>query len=231
MRNADRQWKTKGWASACISALVLLFVLFGCDSTGAGGSNDGGESDSDETGGSQSPGESLALPEGDIAGWSLGTRDDVVVILVDANADPVEGYGPVTVQDNGHFPGMTIDPPPSQALLSWEDFKDVYEYVLSSFPVSITDDTVRFQTFCCLDVQFTGDVILRGTEDETVAISWIYADGPTHISGTFNTGDYEVTIDLQLSTGWNRAVFLQSAQSSVTLETGAEPGGTVWMLE
>ncbi|MGM0675399.1 MAG: hypothetical protein ACQETQ_11940 [Spirochaetota bacterium] len=238
MRNANRQSKSSGWALALICALMLLFVLFGCDSTGAGGSDDGGKSDSGEndsgdTGGSDSTGEALVLPEGTITGWNLGTRDDVVVILVDVNADPVQGYGPVTVEGDGEFPGMTIDPPPSQALLSWEDFRDAYEYELLSVPVSITDESVRFQSFCYLDVQYTGDLIVRGTDDQTVAIGWIYVDGPTHISiNAFDTGDYEVTIDLELSTGWNGAVLQQDdINKVVTLETDTEPAGTAWILE
>lgn len=233
MRNANRRLRSNGWAWASICVLMLLAVLFGCDSTGAGGSSGGGGSDSGETGGgSASPGEALLLPDGDISGWSLGTPTDVVVILVDANADPVQGYGPVTVQTAGHFPGMTIDPPPSEALLSWEDFRDIYEYSLSSLPVSITDDSVRFQTFCYLDVQYTGYVIVRGTDDRAAAVSWVYVDGPTGITGTFDTGDYEVTIDLRLSTGWNRTVFhSDDINEIITLKTEAEPAGTAWILE
>lgn len=239
MRNTNRQSKSSGWAPALICALMLLFVLFGCDSTGAGGSDDGeksdsGDSDSDDGGGSSdSPGDALVLPEGTVTGWNLGTRDDVVVILVDAGADPVQGYGPVTVEGDGEFPGMTIDPPPSGALLSWEDFRDAYEYELLSVPVSVTDESVRFQSFCYLDVQYTGDLIVRGTDDQTVAISWVYVDGPTHINiNAFDTGDYEVTIDLELNTGWNGAVFQQDdINKVVTLETDTEPAATAWILE
>ena len=232
MRNTNLRWKSNGWAFASIFALVLLFCLFGCDSTGAGGSNGGGDSDSGGTGGSTSPGDALLLLQGGITGWDLGTRDEVVVILVDAGANPVQGYGPVTVQFDGHFPGMSIDPPTSGALLSWEDFQYVYEYSLSSMPVSITDDSVGFQTFCYLDVQYMGYVISRGNDDELAAVSWVYVDGPTNVSGTFNTGDYDVTIDLQLGTGWNRTVFQQDDTAKViTLKTEAEPAGTAWVLE
>ncbi|MFO7850659.1 MAG: hypothetical protein R6V67_11930, partial [Spirochaetia bacterium] len=172
MRDTKQRLKLNGRVLASICVLILLVVLFGCDSTGAGGLNDGSESnlvESDGSDGSESPGEALVLPEGNITGWDLGTRDDVVVILVDAGANPVQGYGPVTVGDNGDFPGMTIEPPPSEALLSWADFQGVYCYELSI--ASITDDSVRFQSFCNVDVDDWNE-ILRRSGDGTAEVSW-----------------------------------------------------------
>lgn len=221
MRDTHQRLKWNGWALVSICALMLFLVLGGCESTGAGGSDTGG------TDGSDSPGEALEFAEGNIAGWTLGTRE-VGVLLVNASADPVQGYGPISVQDNGDFPGMTIEPPSSNVLLSWTDFQGVYCYELSV--ASITNDSVRFQSFCNLDVD-DGNEILRGFDDGTVAVSWIYADGSTGITADFNSGDYHVTIDLQLSAGWNRAIFqVDDTASTITLKTEAEPAGSGWFL-
>ncbi|MFP4564169.1 MAG: hypothetical protein ACLFRY_12765 [Spirochaetia bacterium] len=223
MSYTHRRFKSKGWALTSIRIMTcimtLLIVLFGCDSTGIVGSDN--------------PGEALVLPEGNISDWNLGTRDDVVVVLMDSDAEVVKGYGPVTVED-GAFPGMTIEPPPPEVLLSWEDFQEVYCYELYTMPVTITDDSVRFQSFCYLEVQYTDYGILRGmTVNPRVEISWIYADGSTSITITdFESGDYKVTVDLQLTAGWNRAVFQEDEINKVvTLKTEAEPAGTVWFLE
>lgn len=230
MRNTNRWLRLNGLLLMSICVLMLMVVLGGCESTGAGGS------DTDGTEASLSPGEALVLPEENITDWSLGTRDDVVVILVDTNADPVKGYGPVTVQDNGDFPGMSIDPPPQEALLSWADFREVYDntvydQALNTFSVNITDDTVRFQSFYYLEVQNTGDLIVRVSGSGAAEVSWIYADGPTRISATFNTGDYDVTIDLQLVAGWNLAVMKSDDINKIlTLKTEAEPAGIEWYL-
>lgn len=240
MRNVTGRLKVNDWALVWVCVLLLSFVLFGCESAGTGGSNGeeeatpGGESDgSDNTDsdGAVSPGDALGLPEGSISGWNLGTRDDVVVILVDGNADHVQGYGPITVQDDGVFPGMTIAPPSSEVLLTWEVFREVYEYSLSTVPVDITDGSVRFQSFCGVEVLYESAEILRETEDGAVKVSWIYADGPTRISGTFDTGDYAVTIDLQLTAGWNSVAFQEDNEVfTVTLKTEPEPAGTGWIL-
>lgn len=227
MRDTNQRMRLNGWFLVSICGLMLLLVLGGCESTSAGGSEEGSESNLGGTSGSDSPGEALELPAGNITSWTLGTRDDVVVVLVDASADPVKGYGPVTVQANGDFPGMSIDPPPPEALLSWTDFQWVYCYELHSIPVSITDDSVRFQSFCCLELLYSDELIIRGSGDGTVAVSWIYADGSTRISATFNTGDYDVTIDLQLAAGWNLAVInSDDINKVVTLKTEPEPAGT-----
>lgn len=221
MRDTNQWLRLNGWGLVSICVLILLVALGSCESTGAGGSDSGGTSGSDR------PGEALLLPEGNITGWTLGDRN-VYVLLVDANAEPVQGYGPVTVQDNGDFPGMSIDPPPSNALLSWADFQSLYCYELSI--ASITNDSVRFQSFCNVEVD-DGNEILRGIDDGTVAVSWIYADGATAITASFSDSGYNVTIDLQLNAGWNRVVFQSDdGASTIDLSTEAEPAGTGWFL-
>jgi hypothetical protein len=206
---------------------ALLLILSGCESAGAGGGDSDG---SGETSGSDSPGEALDLPEGAITAWDLGTPVDAEVILYDSSANPVWGYGPVTVE-GGYFPGMTIDPPPVEALLSWSEFQEAFEYELLELPVNITDDSLHFQSFCYLDVPSPTVVIVRGTDERSVI--WIYADGSTSITITdFDTGDYLATIDLQLELGWNRAVLqLNESEGSVTLKTEEEPTGTGWILK
>lgn len=216
MRDTNQRLKSKGWAYGSICVLILLVAMVGCDAAGAGGS-----------GGSESPGEALVLPEGNITDWTLGIRE-VGVTLMNAEADPVHGYGPVTVADNGDFPGMTIESPPPEVLLSWTDFQGVYCHELSV--ASITNDAVRFQSFCNVDVDDMNE-ILRRTDDGSAEVSWIYADGSTAITAAFDSGDYQVTIDLQLAAGWNRVV-LQTDEVAkvVTLKTEAEPTGTGWYL-
>jgi len=212
---------------------ALLLILSGCESAGAGGPDDGSDSNLGGTDGSESSGEALELPPGVITAWDLGTEEEAVIFLFDSYADIVHGYGPIRV--DGYFPGMTIEPPPGEALLSWSDFQEVYCYELTviSSVGNITDDTVRFQSFCLLDVSTSMDAIIcRGIADGTGTVNWIYADGTTHITAEFDDGDYSVTIDLQLTTGWNRAVFQSDdINKVVTLKTEEEPTGTVWFLE
>jgi len=212
---------------------ALLLILSGCESTGAVGSDDGSDSNLGGTDGSESSGEALVLPEGVITDWTLGTPVDVEVILYDSSAHPVWGYGPVTVE-GGYFPGMTIDPPPGEALLSWSEFQVAFEYELLELPVNITDTSVSFQSFSFLDVPSSATaVIVRGTDDGTVVVSWIYATGSTSITITnFNTGNYLATVDLKLAVGWNRAVFHSNeSEGTVTLKTETEPVGTGWILK
>lgn len=205
---------------------ALLIILSGCESAGA----DGGDSDeSGGTSGSVSPGEDLELPEGTISDWNLGSEEEVVVFLFDSNGDIVHLYEPIMI--DSYFPGMTIEPPPADVLLTWSEFQTAFEYELLGLPVNITDNSVRFQSFCSLDVPNKDALILRRTDESSVI--WIYANGSTSITiNDFNTGDYLATIGLQLEVGWNRAVFqANESESSVTLKTEPEPEGTGWFLE
>lgn len=204
------------------TVMVALAGLVACelegDDNGAGG---GGLS-------SRYLGESFTLPSGTIVDWGLdfsGSAD----LYVDLDGT-ILVYDPVTVDEDGHFPGMLITAPDLSHLSAVTEFSDDIPWLTVSNPDAYGASFYGLEVR--QDGSWVGDVY-RESSDGRIEVEWWYVDEDVRIwgEGTIEDEDFSINadIDLQLRAGWNQVISrYNSGFSAITVRVDGEPSGVRW---
>jgi hypothetical protein len=221
MSNRDNR---KLWALA-IGVSAALALLAACEAAAAGGGDVASEDTEPPT-----PAVITSL-SGEVPGVTSGT-----VSLVYRAWDPpsAEEVATTQIQGDGSF---SFDSLPDLELTHGHVLAPIpfviFEDTRTAGVIEISDPSVRGALFRAVEIDSSATSLYSAvlvSESDYEQVGWVYADGPTEITG-FARADDPAIVSIALEKGWNRLLYLGSKDTwLLTIATGPQPADVEWTI-